>query len=61
MSDGTFRLEVELGNEAMQTVEDVAQALEDRVMEALLRGEPEGRIRDTNGNTVGRWRVDEEA
>lgn len=56
-------ISIELGNDAMQTPRDVADALE----KALLRGpsaahEPlatgdEGIVRDFNGNTVGRWAV----
>ena len=56
----TFSLKIKLGNEAMQTPEDVAAALRsvaqavDRV--GVSSGEY-GTIRDLNGNTVGSWRV----
>ena len=54
-------IEVELGNEAMQTSKDVRNAVYD-----ALFGESEytpfeigntGMIADDNGNTVGRWDV----
>lgn len=53
-----FTLEIRLGNEAMQTPADVADAL-DRLGHRL-RNYPstapvEGAIRDPNGNTVGEW------
>jgi hypothetical protein len=60
---GTFRLGIELGNEAMQGPEDVARALH-RLAEDLVIGAPMmydrwndggGKIRDENGNTVGTW------
>lgn len=62
-----FTLEIKLGNEAMQTVEDVQTALA-----ALVAGQSMtrhvagnrtfedgdgGKIRDLNGNTVGKWEV----
>jgi len=60
-----FTLSVTLGNEAMQSGEDIAQALRS-VADKLeaLGGDPiedmddydrSGRIADGNGNTVGRW------
>jgi DUF917 family protein len=50
----TFTLTIELGNDAMQTPQDVADALEDvadRMMGALEFFH--GKIMDENGNTVG--------
>lgn len=52
--DGTFRLAIELGNEAMSTPEDIVSALED-VAQEIGFGRLEGSIRDGNGNTVGTW------
>lgn len=61
-----FRLEIELGNAAMLTGEDVGGALRKvaRRVEELGAGPErefaageEGSIRDENGNTVGRWAV----
>ncbi len=49
-----FRLELELGNEAMDSHEDVATALEE--VAGLVRDYlNSGTIRDINGNTVGHW------
>ena len=47
-----FKLEIEMGNDAMQSEEDVVEAL--RVIAGKLAGgKREGVIRDVNGNTVG--------
>lgn len=59
-----FKLEIELGNEAMQDQHDVAKALAN-VAERLRKLVStkfgpyglEGKIQDQNGNTVGRWEV----
>jgi len=54
---GRFVVEIELGNEAMATPRDIAEALT-RLAERLkqIDGDPgEGVIRDINGNTVGRY------
>ena len=65
-----FVLSIDLGNDAMQTPGDVAEALW-RVYRNLnsltaarvgsgdvkLRATDEGKIIDVNGNTVGRWEV----
>lgn len=50
----TFKLTIRLGNDAMQTREDVAEALV-RVAEKLRAGLETTTIRDLNGNTVGEW------
>jgi hypothetical protein len=55
---GKFILEIELGNSEMRTHEHLAGAL--RVLaKAVNDGEKavEGRLRDVNGNTVGRWEI----
>lgn len=51
-----FVLEITRGNEAMQSVEDVAEALV-RVSERVAKssGLSKGVIADLNGNTVGHW------
>ena len=62
-----FTLTINLGNEAMCTVEDVAEALEQTAINATrhvasdrtFTAGDSGLIRDANGNTVGAWRVDE--
>jgi hypothetical protein len=51
-----FTLTVELGNAAMSTPEDVADALRE-VADALEAGASSGIVRDVNGNTVGRWEL----
>ena len=60
-----FKLEIELGNDAMQTGEDIAAALH-HVAGAIdtigdMRGadpyDKSGVIRDLNGNRVGQWKV----
>ena len=59
----TFNLTIELGNDAMQTPEDVARKL--RELAAYINREyatflPEHhRIRDDNGNTVGSFGLEE--
>jgi sulfur carrier protein ThiS len=51
-----FQLQIKIGNEAMQTASDVADALR-MVAERLdERGFDEpGIVRDINGNLVGAW------
>jgi len=56
-----FTLEIELGNDAMQSAQDVFDAIEhygDTNPEPFEGGES-SIIRDINGNTVGRWDVSE--
>jgi hypothetical protein len=57
-----FTLEIELGNDDMQTSEDVSRILLD-LSEAIVdydmsdsKSGP-GVVRDTNGNAVGKWEV----
>ena len=53
-----FTVEIELGNDAVQTAEDVAEIL--RATSAQVSDIREGafrNIRDLNGNTVGLWQV----
>ncbi len=54
-----FNLRIELGNAAMQTPEDIADALRS-VANKLESGNTEGSIRDLNGNTVGEFKIEEE-
>lgn len=50
----SFTFTLELGNAAMMTGDDVARAL--RIAAAEVDdGDTTGRVRDENGNTVGRW------
>jgi len=53
-----FRLEITLGNAAMESNDDVARALKKLAVSVTNGGE--GKIRDTNGNTVGEWGFHEE-
>lgn len=59
----TFKLKIELGNDAMRTSRDLARALREmgeRVMAAIpgaVNRADWGRIRDENGNSVGTWQV----
>ena len=63
-----FILEIELGNDAMQTGEDIARALMDVAKDLMNYGiggrsrypvsKIDGRkIMDENGNSVGKWEV----
>lgn len=51
-----FTLEIKLGNEAMQTGENVAEALAE-VQRRLENGHESGFVFDYNGNRVGEWGV----
>lgn len=51
-----FSLAIEIGNSAMESPDDVARALRrlaDELETSSAAGN--GRIRDDNGNAVGRW------
>lgn len=50
-----FTLEIELGNEAMQTADDVAEALERTARQLRHLDHGEFAIFDLNGNKVGAW------
>lgn len=57
-----FKLDIQLGNEAMTSGEDIARALRSVAEKledygAISFGEsgPVSRIMDLNGNTVGNW------
>ena len=52
--EDTFKLTIRMGNEAMQTPEDVADALEE-VVSTLRQGRVSGSVFDDNGNNVGTW------
>ena len=54
MNPTRFDLHIDLGNDAMQTGEDVAEALR-RIAEMLDHGYTSNRIGDLNGNAVGTW------
>lgn len=61
-----FTLEITLGNDAMLAYSDITDVLQTTVMRikagaSLMNAEPTntdgGKIRDSNGNTVGKWEV----
>lgn len=58
-----FTLEIEMGNDAMQTYADIAQATRRIFSDFARRDEAAeddaGRIYDINGNKVGTWEVSE--
>ena len=59
-----FTLEIELGNDAMQTRQDIEEALRKLGQNLRYMSDPpedgnEGFIADANGNGVGTWRVTE--
>lgn len=49
-------IEIEMGNERMQTRGDFADACE-RVVSSVRNGHSKGSIRDANGNTVGTFEL----
>jgi hypothetical protein len=53
----SFTARIELGNNAMQNAEDVADALLRLAGEIRHANRTDGAIADLNGNTVGRWRL----
>ena len=54
-----FTLEIQLGNDAVQTSADIAEILRRVSSQASIADETDT-IRDINGNTVGRWTFGEE-
>ena len=54
-----LKLEITLGNDAMQRLEHLAVAMRDASVKVQC-GMKEGRIRDVNGNTVGHFEIVEE-
>lgn len=57
-----FTVTIELGNDAMQTGRDIANALEELSQRLLtyagpIRGTDDGVIADENGNTIGKWEI----
>ncbi len=54
--ESEFSLRIELGNAAMSTPEQVAQALR-KAADAVETHREDGPILDLNGNSVGRWAV----
>ena len=56
MSPTRFELHITMGNDAMQTGEDVAEALR-RIADKLEHGRIDGPVMDLNGNKVGTWEL----
>lgn len=56
--DSKFKLHIKLGNDAMSTKDDVANALRELADKLDRTGDDSGNIRDYNGNTVGKWEID---
>jgi hypothetical protein len=56
---GVFKLEIALGNEAMQSPEDISDALQLAAKNMIDGGRVGGVIMDSNGNTVGSYGVHE--
>lgn len=54
----TFSLTIRMGNEAMQTPDDLAEALEAVAALCRERAVYPQTIRDRNGNTVGDWVIE---
>lgn len=52
--EGEFKLEISLGNDAMQNERHVGEAVMG-VGEAVKNGRMAGSVRDVNGNTVGTY------
>lgn len=64
-----FKIDIELGNDAMQTechvaalLSEVAKKLRSRVirLSSDVGDYPSGALRDVNGNKVGNWEVTED-
>ena len=57
-SANSFTVELELGNEAMQTQDDIISALKNVIRQLPSVAMSKGiavKIKDANGNTVGKW------
>jgi len=52
-----FILKIQLGNDAMQTRNDLAMALKDASERVRCEILSSGKIFDINGNSVGSWMV----
>lgn len=64
MSDLELRVTIRLGNDAMQTGEDLSDALrviasDVKYLGTLSRGTHAVTVLDVNGNRVGQWKIRE--
>jgi hypothetical protein len=55
-----FHLRIELGNDAMSDLNDVAGALQEVSKSLLNDQEEEGFVVDANGNKVGEWEIEDD-
>ena len=61
-----FTVEINLGNDAAQTAEEIAWMLHTSIVRRIGDDQSElpigafGNVHDRNGNTVGIWKVDEQ-
>jgi hypothetical protein len=52
----TFTLTIKLGNDAVQSGDDISRLLE-KYLRPISFDMTEGKIKDDNGNTVGSWKT----
>lgn len=57
MPTGTFELKFNTANDSFENLEaETAKVLAD-IRKRVLRGETAGNVRDSNGNTIGNWKL----
>jgi len=56
--ESKFKLHIKLGNAAMGTKDEIANALRELADKLDHTDADSGNIRDENGNTVGKWEID---
>jgi hypothetical protein len=54
MANTVFRIEIELGNDAMRTARDIRWALAKLDLKSIAQSGEEKKILDVNGNSVGK-------
>lgn len=64
MISGKFTMSIELGNDAMQSPQELSEALEELATKIAsidpMETRAEGKILDDNGNEVGTWEYEAE-
>jgi hypothetical protein len=58
MHGNRFELYINLGNDSMQSLDDIAEALKS-VQSQLRQGKEAGKIYDSNGNSTGSYIIKE--
>jgi hypothetical protein len=58
MAINKFELYINMGNDGMQSLDDIAEALKS-VQSQLRQGKEAGKIYDSNGNSIGSYVVKE--